>query len=279
MKRALFSSVAFAVAVCLLGGTASAGLVNYYSFDSETLVDEAALYTQNVGTTATDTTMGDTAAQGTSFVTGLGGEGKALYVKLGQALNWTTNDADLNLGQNFTVEMWIRSVDGASFHGQTYSTFMTATNIGVSKSGYYEYMPQTLRIGSSSINPINFDTTTTSGPLGTGWNHIAFVARDGQGYYYYNGAEYAVGATGVMPTAIAMSIGINDNPASYPAGVRVYTDDIAMWNEALSAATIQAHATGGGYGLTTLPIPEPATLAVLVTGAVAGLSRLRRKRQ
>ncbi|MCE5278623.1 MAG: LamG-like jellyroll fold domain-containing protein [Planctomycetaceae bacterium] len=276
MKRTLLSTAVVVAAIFCTAGMASAGLINYYSFDSDTLVDEAALYSQNAGTTLTNTTMGDGAGQGTTFVTGLGGEGKALYVKLGQALNWTSNDADLNLGQNFTVEMWIRSAEGQSFNGQTYSTFMSATNISVGKTGYYDGMPQTLRIGASSINPLDFNASTTSGPLGTGWNHLAFVARDGQGYYYYNGVEYAVGATGILPTAIAMSIGINDNPLSYPAGVRVYLDDIAMWNEGLSAATIQSHATGNGYGLTTLDVPEPATLCLLALGGVAAWIRKRK---
>jgi len=259
----------------LLAGGAQGALINYYSFNGQNTNDEAGVYSQNGGMSATNANM--TGAAGVSYVAGIGRSydpsqtaDYALYVKFGQQFNLPGADADLALGQAFTVEMWVHAGAGGGFTNNTSATFMTATDFNITKAGYGDPGTRSAKIGAST----NGNVTTWSG---TGWHQIALVSDGTTGTYYYDGVATSVGPVGTMATNISMAIGVAGSGGNYSPGMDVYIDDLAMWNESRSAAQIAIDATATGPGLGLTVAPEPATMAVLALGGVAAL--LKRKRR
>lgn len=273
------SIVALAGALLMLVGGAQAGLINYYSFNSQNMVDEANIYNQNTGTTVTTASWAYSGAASTpTYVVGTGRSyngapgNYALYITSGNgfssAMVLPSSDADVALGSAFTVELWVNPNGG--YTSSTSVTFMSATNFQITKSGYGDPGTETAKIGAATA-------AVGSWPQ-TGWHHIALVSDGTNGTFYRDGVATSLGAVGSMGVNTAIKIGLETMNTTYPNGWDVYVDDVAMWNVALSASTIADHAqlsAGAGYGLT---VPEPATLAVLGIGGLGVWFRSRRKR-
>ena len=277
--------VAVTVVVFLFGGVASAGLVNYYSFNLQTLDDEASNYTQNSGLNETDLSM--QLADGTdirspvhvlTFPTGIGtdydgsGGDYAVHVKGNyhdyrgaDQLDFPGSNADVNLGATGTIEMWIHSGETeANWGGHTSATFLKASNYNIS-------------LPSSKIPTVNVSggtsTTGTVWPVGS-WDHIAITYGGGTYQWYYNGVADGAAGTGDLSGTTTLQIGRYGAVRYTPGATDSWIDDLAMWDTTLSAATILAHADGTGLGLTV--IPEPVTLSLV---ALAGVGLLRRRRK
>ena len=127
--------------------------------------------------------------------------------------------------------------------------------------------------GNSYGGGVASGTTTL---LENTWYHVVLVREGDDVTVYLNGEE-----------EISTTLAWNDNPGSptlgerFTAGNRVdhlslslgitgNVDEVAVWDEALTAEQVQ--------GLYTLAVPEPST-GLLVAGALLGLASARRRRR
>ncbi|MCE5278622.1 MAG: LamG-like jellyroll fold domain-containing protein [Planctomycetaceae bacterium] len=280
MRKSL-TAIAMVSVAAFFCPMASAALVNYYSFNSQTMADEAYKYTQNVGANQTDGTMDDPRPIGTFYRTGIGSKydpaetgDYALAIKgqyqayESQAFTLPTGNADLNLGTNFTIEMWVHTGDSNTYGGHTYSRFMTAGNYSISTtSGNSQSLTVT---GGTGLGSLNWNPTAT-------WHHLALVFRPDDTYtYYWDGvASNSTYNTSTFGVTTIWQIGSGSTERYAANTTDVWIDDLAFWNTALTDSEIQAHKVAGGLGL--ILIPEPATLCLLGAGGVALYCRKRRR--
>lgn len=273
------------VALCMLvlASSASAALINYYSFDSGTpMVDEAALYAQNGGANNTDLTFGDPAAKGMTLVTGRDGTGSAIYVRgnggngtgFGQAIQWPGGDADIALGSNFTIEMWINSGTGR-WGDYTNVQFLLANNMNINVTDSGVGGNETVTVGGGAATMADWSAGV--------WHHLAIVVSGGTSLQtYWDGVASGSATIPSLGTTTSLRMGNPTATTVYPSPVPIdaWIDDIAMWNQALSGSAIASHYAGGGgaasYGLT--PVPEPASMGLLVIGGLAMLARSRKRK-
>jgi hypothetical protein len=282
MMKKLFAAAI--VVTMALAGSASANLVNYYSFNSATLNDEAPSYMENTGTGVSNLVMNDSQNLGTVYVQGIGSNynpvnapgDQAIWVKGGhdtscEALALTgVPDVDLSAGgtHGWTLEFWVQAVNG-SYGGNTADVFMNSTpgtGPNMNMGDYTSPSEPTITVNGRSATQDGTWYSTSH----TIWHHIAIVAaNDGSWQYYYDGVVHAANATtGTTSTISAIKWGIDalggGGGSPRPNGANIYMDDLAMWDVPLSSSTVAAHAVPGGLGLTLggsahiTPSPAPA---------------------
>lgn len=263
------------LAVLLLVGLSSAVLGDLYSDTVE--ADNPVAYwkfEETGGTTAADQT-GAHPATYTGYPTlGVNGaNGKAVY--LPGTNYWypsTSGTASLLPGSaSFTTEAWIKT--GTTDTQRVFSWMGSQTdgsNRGV-YSIYYHLGDVFLEVRGSSTLAVS-KVQATANLADDAWHQIVGVYDRGndQILLYIDG--------GLAASAGSLSLGdINSGSApakfclgAYAAGTQTINgtlDEVSFYHSALSADRIAAHYNA---------IPEPATMGLLVSGAVAGLIRRRK---
>jgi hypothetical protein len=111
-----------------------------------------------------------------------------------------------------------------------------------------------------------------SGPLVTlnTWHHLVYTRSGGTGTLYLDNVVAGTGTDSLTLTSTAPMLGIGGKPTSNNRSYAGYIDEFAIYGTAFSASDVDAHYTA------VVPIPEPASLAVLGLGGVALLARRRR---
>ena len=193
----------------------------------------------------------------------------------------------------FTLEAWVKAPAGS----QTDEATIIAKGIGSSGTSRTEQF--SLDVAAGVYRFFTYDSGTAVyevdagvGPNGS-WQHIACVYDDqnvtGGGtnmYIYVNGNlenQRKTRAAGVINTTSAVSIGSKrlGNDPTYDGTFNGTIDEVAIYNTALSQATIQAH-FAAAYGSSTAPFiavqPTPTTnyagLPVTLTVVAAGTQPL-----
>jgi len=243
--------------VLALAGSASADLINYYSFNGN-LNDTAGLYSQANGhdSATVMTTAGTTSFQDYSGRTGTllltGGANGA-----GAVLDAAASDPDLALGDNFTVEWWVNS---PGFGVTTTNQFVKANNYSLTLTANHGQNPGNIAVGVGS-------GSANSSPRYTGatWLHLALVVdgTDGTFTHYINpgatdGSERIISGTlsGSPGTTTSLRFG-NTGEANGYGSLTLYMDELGMWNTALDYATLSAHTAAGNLQLTIGQPPAP----------------------
>lgn len=199
--------------------------------------------------------------------------------KFGGALSLTTtsdvysNQAGTALGTDlnlFTVGMHVRQIPGganqmlnwqdfASFGDDNNSTFKFEFTGDTKKAALYSD-------GSPGGGTVNIGPSATGSVVNVGgWHHLAMVSDGAFMSFYIDGAlqgSAAYTGTGALD-AIQLA-------GAYGAGRKqnVQIDDLAIWNEALTADQIA--------GISSSAIPEPTSVALL---GLSGLGLLLRRRR
>jgi hypothetical protein len=260
----------FVAAAALLSTPAHASLTSVYQFNETT------------GNSAADTIRG---ATGAATLSNFGG---AQWVpgKIGNALEFDgVNDFALALNiaptgtTSMTISAWIWA-DTAPVWGSI------VKNWGDSSAGafHFGFDNATGRISNYLAAPQDGPVIAPGVLTLNAWHHVALT---------YNGSTanqslYIDGAlAGTRSTAppdldalgTNMSIGVKTNnttlaPSATAAGYwDGKIDDLAFWNEALSAAQILQIKNNGDAGIGV--VPEPSSMALLLLGGI-GITRRRR---
>ena len=164
----------------------------------------------------------------------------------------------------FTIEGWINLDDPDAPREQTiaaniFSAADKGFSFGVDNSGGQHGLHMMLSLGGSLI----IDSHSPDGLINTlAWHHVAAVGNGSQVTFYVDGAAHAgsgtMGALSSGDATRAMDLGWN-NVGSYFGG---HLDELAIYDEALSASVIQAIYNAGSTGRCGLiSVDEPAASA------------------
>jgi hypothetical protein len=128
-------------------------------------------------------------------------------------------------------------------------------------------------------------TVSAAGILNaTGWHHVAMIweanSSDGLRIYFdgvrsQTGGDIAVGDETIGQTEGLQDLVLGQKTASGGDNGKQFIgfmDEVGVWSDALPDSSILALANGS-HTPGTVPIPEPATLALLVLGATVAMRR------
>ena len=139
-----------------------------------------------------------------------------------------------------------------------------------------------LSSGTPSVFSGNVSTNT--------WYHVGVAYGSGSQSLYINGVQVANGvATGTINNRYAdmtMGVKLNDAqtaPANDPGWLNGYLDDVAFFDNKLTAAEMMSvytsGATTGGSIADAYAVPEPGSASLVILGLAAVLARRRRCRR
>ncbi|HYE21337.1 MAG TPA: LamG domain-containing protein [Tepidisphaeraceae bacterium] len=162
----------------------------------------------------------------------------------------------------FTVAGWVR-----------YDTAPTGT------SGIWG-QNNVVEVGFNPTTALNFWTHSGSSTgfatpaAGTGWHHLVTMGTGTALVMYWDGVE--------IKTTPAVTANYGSSTDKFKMGGQVWNatgghfqgslDDVAVWNDALTAAQVASLANGSA---TPLSVPEPAAVTLVATGALLLTTRRR----
>lgn len=253
---------------------ADAAMIAHYTFN-ETTGTSAADSVRGAGGVAT---LVNAAGDNTSWVSGqIGGaidlDGTNDFF---HALDPITTDL-----ANYSVSTWIQR-DG----GTGWQTFLTSWGSSTSGSHLFTLNNSSLQHYMYGGNGVLFSDSKGTINVDSGWNHVAMTynGTTGTQTLYLNGTAFAAktGApatmnegTGNATMGIGAKLVTNGTTADVgnsPGYFNGKIDDLAMWNETLTATDIEAIYDNGLLGIA---VPEPAAALL---GGLGLLTLLRRHR-
>ncbi|MCE5279842.1 MAG: LamG domain-containing protein [Planctomycetaceae bacterium] len=290
LKRlAIAAAVVVLACVCASqAATLGDGLVGYYKFDGNT----ADLTGNNPNGALTGTANISTADKLPGFGTGAADLGTSKgYGDAGATADHIeiAQPNDLSFGSGaFTVTFWMRWND-TQYGGMVFGTSSSGTGwraTGRSNGNldfYYDTNTQAEQRLQNVVSPYGL-----TGSGSTQWIFVAMVIDPSAGKLNSYGGRYyqttigGTATTGLSSTSLAIVAGGSvdtTGPFLLGSGYNASFDELAIWNRALTAAEIsQIYNTGHALDLTAfLPIPEPATMGLLLAGGLMALIRGRRR--
>ena len=255
--------------ITFIGGAAGTspegGLLNYYSFDDDTIDDVAEGLSQNGGRSDDHlSALGLDEVQvpievDPRFVDGLVGRAAAIGVEAEDPL-WLDGDItlDVDLAPTYTLECWIYPTELADSwqrillrwgaNGQAYH--LAIRNNGANADGVPNINAVSLFHAHADGSIVNTDGGTV---VLDEWQHIAGVADGERIRVYLNGIEvHSVPYSGTIAAPEFEGLGIGDFYQGNGLRYNGLIDEIAMWSTALTPEQLRSHYLAGplGYGLT-----------------------------
>ncbi len=181
----------------------------------------------------------------------------------------------------FTISVWVNMDDTPGYDG-IYQT--RNENWGINVEGgsagalHYDYRFDNDPGGGST----GIDSAGGSAVVGT-WQHVAMTwSASGNYIAYLNGVESVRTASinvATVYTAGSQLWNICDDPCCNGRELNAQIDDLAVWDEELSATQILQIYNGGLAGLDapTSLVPEPGTATLALFGGLLVLRRRRRR--
>ena len=245
---------------------ANGELIGYWNFDANTAADSSGNDLDGTlnGTAGFSDDVPAALGAGKSLAlaeSGVTPEGVGDYVDLGNPsiLNFSTND--------FTVAGWVKTAQAD--RGNIFSN-------GGDDGGGIRYVPS---MGEGNDNKLTLTTDDDSSKVQTMgdtvlndgvWHHIATVRGGDTFRVYVDGVEDGTAAvpagydlSGTSQKNAYIGVGISQSSGEFQKQLGGLYDDIAVWNEALSADHIAGLADG------SIPVvPEPSSIALALLGLV-----------
>lgn len=252
-----------------IAGSASADLVAYYDFEtgSGTIAYDRAANPAN-GTINGDPGWLDVSGTGKAALGNyaLDFDGAGDYVACNKP-------AKLDITSAITLAYWVK-VDSwgnnwTSIAGRYHPYFSRRAQSGNKESA--QWRTDGTADANGTLNLVTVGTTSIRGA----WHHIAgtYDGATGEQYFYIDGVleSSAQGYVGGQMTYAGAWTDFNiaaDHNGGNNQDLDGQVDEVGVWDEALSQATIQGYMNNG--------IPEPATVLLLGIGGLALVLRKRR---
>ncbi len=233
------------------------GLTTYYSFDGD-LDDHASDYANSSSTVEDDfTALTAASTHNVNFAEGRNGQAVVIGRSDNNAAMLTAADSDdLDLAENWTVEAFVKPDSSNTGEWDRF-----ATKWAPESSWHWAFRGTSNRIdlflnGGQVIH----QAATATVPLNE-WSHVAITGDKANGKItaWLNGKE--VGSANYIPVQNGSAPLTLGNFVLSDAGLQYsgLVDDFAIWNVALSADQLLAHANDGSYGLVVdgqIPAPN-----------------------
>ncbi|MEM9348545.1 MAG: LamG domain-containing protein [Planctomycetota bacterium] len=285
-----FFTTASLIAVSLTTAQASADLVDHWTFDSADRSGNTAFDT--AGLNVNNAVAPDTAAYTTGFL----GDGAASFTTAGDSI-FNVASIELSNATGITISMWIKN-EGA----QETNSSNSDNDIGIfvsrdtmAQRATTTFNNQFWGLGLERDNG-EIDFTVRGDSTGTtraenvsesflsDWTHIAYTwqrngptannTADDPTAVYINGALAQAGTVNA-DTYVSGSWNLGHDPNNSGRDYNGLVDDLAIFDEALTAPEIASLYNDGLNGLNAAGVPEPGSLALLGLG---GLLIARRRR-
>lgn len=267
-----------AVSAILWPSFCSAALLSYWTFDAGTYNASTGTFNDTVG--SYNGAIGPNASLGAAGVIGaavdIQGQPGNQYGANATVYSPTNNDIQIAAANKLTIEAWIQPDD---IHTNQYSEVIRQQNAYkfLSFQNYGSVLRFNVTDGAID-HPV--DAAVSSSTLEDGnWHHIAGTYDGSMLRLYVDGAKVAdATATFSIPTTASAAdfvIGNLSVGSTYSESFDGRIDEVAIWNEALSNATILSQYTSKAPYAT----PEPSSVVLAFCGLVGLLAYAWRKRK
>ncbi|MEM6257730.1 MAG: LamG domain-containing protein [Planctomycetota bacterium] len=285
-----FFTTASLIAVSFTAAQASADLVDHWTFDSADTSGNTAFDT--AGLSANNAVAPDTAVYAAGFL----GDGAASFTTAGSSI-FNVASLELSNETEITISMWVQNEATQETDGSPQPNNNNNNGLFVSRDSSIQRTTNTFNGQFWGLNLERENNTgdfTVRGnstgatraediPVSvlTEWTHIAFTwtgdgvanSSDPTAVYINGVLEQAASVNADVYLGGSWTIG--HDPSNGGRDYNGLIDDLAIFDEALTAQEVAALYNDGLNGLNAAGVPEPGSLALLGLG---GLLIARRRR-
>ncbi|TMK63139.1 MAG: hypothetical protein E6G53_12105 [Actinobacteria bacterium] len=218
--------------------TGTAGLVSYWRLGESSGTSACDSYGANAGTYQGGSTLGAVGAIAGDPDTAVTLDGSSGTVSV-------PHSASLDVGDDFTVEAWVkRNSFGAPSYQAIASQGANAWLLAFNSSNR-------LVLRQATVGDLVYSTTAVTD---TSWHYVAATKNGSAVHLYIDGNDVTGSVTNrtMANNTLPLSIGQSSGGSFFNGTV----DEVALYDTALSAATVKAHSDKGS--VTPSPTPSPA---------------------